>query len=294
MQSLSENGNERFLELVDIASPCPVNWASMSGDDQRRFCSQCKLHVYNLSEMSERQAEEFLRKQSAEKKRSCLRFFRRADGTILTKDCHTIRAHLRRTLNVWFRLTAVCASFLVSTVSARGKENTDAQTVSPVQTSKYQPGTVFLGEATIPTPTEFERRQRAFLNFENALRSETIVVAEYKGYNKSKEIRWNSPPQANFHITKTLKGKPIIADCPIRYAFHIPDLEIPPDWKFHESQMPELGSKWILFIESAKLERGQYNTYWGSYGRQPATEANLQKLNELLANHDLDVPRAKE
>lgn len=35
-----------------IAKPCPVDWDSMIGDEKRRYCEHCRLHVHNLSAMT--------------------------------------------------------------------------------------------------------------------------------------------------------------------------------------------------------------------------------------------------
>jgi hypothetical protein len=66
----------------------------MAGNDRRRFCGQCQLNVYNLSGMTKREAEELLNQTEG---RLCVRFYRRADGTILTQDCPVgLRALKRR------------------------------------------------------------------------------------------------------------------------------------------------------------------------------------------------------
>lgn len=56
----------------------------MIGTDRKRFCGECKLNVYNLSGMSQQEAENLLLNSEG---RLCVRFFKRADGTVLTKDC---------------------------------------------------------------------------------------------------------------------------------------------------------------------------------------------------------------
>jgi hypothetical protein len=56
----------------------------MIGTDRKRFCGQCKLNVYNLSGMTMFEAEELLTQSEG---RLCVRYYRRSDGTILTKDC---------------------------------------------------------------------------------------------------------------------------------------------------------------------------------------------------------------
>ena len=72
------------LNNIRIASPCPADWAEMIGTERKRFCGQCKLNVYNLSGMTRSDAEQLLTQSEG---RLCVRYYRRADGTILTKDC---------------------------------------------------------------------------------------------------------------------------------------------------------------------------------------------------------------
>ncbi|HSK73824.1 MAG TPA: hypothetical protein VK892_19155 [Pyrinomonadaceae bacterium] len=72
------------LNNIRIASPCSANWNEMVGDERRRYCGECKLNVYNLSGMSRRDAENLILSSEG---RLCVRFYRRTDGTILTKDC---------------------------------------------------------------------------------------------------------------------------------------------------------------------------------------------------------------
>ena len=73
------------LTEIRIASPCPAEWAKMTGDDRERHCAECNLNVYNLSAMTERQVKSLL--VANQGKRLCTRFYRRADGTMLTQDC---------------------------------------------------------------------------------------------------------------------------------------------------------------------------------------------------------------
>lgn len=72
------------LNDIKIASPCKADWSEMAGDERRRFCGECKLNVYNLSGMTEPEAKNLLANSEG---RLCVRFYRRADGTVLTKDC---------------------------------------------------------------------------------------------------------------------------------------------------------------------------------------------------------------
>ena len=72
------------LDGLKIASPCTVSWESMKGDERVRDCSGCRLRVYNLSEMTKAEASRLIAEKEG---RLCVRFFRRADGTVLTRDC---------------------------------------------------------------------------------------------------------------------------------------------------------------------------------------------------------------
>ena len=72
------------LDRIAVASPCPVAWDDMVGDERVRFCNQCDLNVYNISAMTKSEAESFI--ANAERG-ICARLYRRADGTILTRDC---------------------------------------------------------------------------------------------------------------------------------------------------------------------------------------------------------------
>ena len=72
------------LDGLRIARPCPASWSAMEGDDRVRHCSRCRLNVYNLSAMTEAEA---LRLLAETEGRRCIRLYRRADGTVLTRDC---------------------------------------------------------------------------------------------------------------------------------------------------------------------------------------------------------------
>jgi hypothetical protein len=73
-----------LLDRAVVASPCPVPWDDMKGDDRTRFCGQCEKNVHNLSGMSRDEAEGFLRGLAGE---ACVQLYRRRDGTVMTADC---------------------------------------------------------------------------------------------------------------------------------------------------------------------------------------------------------------
>jgi hypothetical protein len=61
-----------------------MRWSDMNGDDSRRFCHHCNLHVYNIAALTRAEAESLITRAEG---RVCAQLFRRADGTIITKDC---------------------------------------------------------------------------------------------------------------------------------------------------------------------------------------------------------------
>jgi hypothetical protein len=77
MQNFNING-------LRVAKPCPVSWESMSGDDRMRFCRSCELNVYNISEMTPAEVQALVENSSG---RVCAKMYRRADGTVITRDC---------------------------------------------------------------------------------------------------------------------------------------------------------------------------------------------------------------
>ena len=70
------------LNQISVAKPCHESWDAMTGDDKKRFCGGCKKNVYNLSAMTETEAQKTLKIDNP-----CVRFYRRVDGTVLTQDC---------------------------------------------------------------------------------------------------------------------------------------------------------------------------------------------------------------
>ncbi|HEY9731216.1 MAG TPA: tetratricopeptide repeat protein [Drouetiella sp.] len=145
-------------------------------------------------------------------------------------------------------------------------------------------------------PKEPERAPETYsLSYENAVKSECIVIAEFEGLDKTteKEASWNHPPLAHYHITKILKGPPLNKALPLKYEFHdLVDTKKPDGWKFSQKLLPEQNSSWILFIEFAVPKRGMFETFQGSYGRQPATDDNLNNLYQLLDKYNMRNPNS--
>ena len=103
------------LDRVGVAKPCKANWNEMSGDDRVRHCGDCKLDVYDISTMSRTEAQEFLASRTGAG-RTCIRFFRRADGRLLTRDCPVgVRA-------AWRKMSWAAAALLAGGVLLRVRD----------------------------------------------------------------------------------------------------------------------------------------------------------------------------
>jgi hypothetical protein len=103
------------LNVIHVAKPCPADWEKMHGDARVRFCDECRLHVYNLSELTRPQAEKLV---SQHEGRLCVRYYQRADGTVITQDCGGgMRRAMQRTRTL---VTAVAATVLCAMLSPFG------------------------------------------------------------------------------------------------------------------------------------------------------------------------------
>ncbi len=126
------------LNNIRVASPCKADWDTMYGDERKRFCGDCKLNVYNLSGMTRDEAEALIMNAEG---RVCVRFFRRADGTVITQDCPVGWAKVRQRTSLILAagFSMVMALFTgVLFASIFGRESTSGATV---------------GVLAMPTPT---------------------------------------------------------------------------------------------------------------------------------------------
>jgi hypothetical protein len=97
------------LDNIRVASPCNMDWEQMIGNDRSRFCGQCNLNVYNLSGMSRTEAEHLI---SNNEGNLCVRYYRRADGSVLTQDCPVgLRAIKRRLSKIRRSIASAVLSF---------------------------------------------------------------------------------------------------------------------------------------------------------------------------------------
>ena len=108
------------LHNLRVANPCPMSWSDMEGDARVRFCKDCKLNVYNLSDMTTAEAEALLRESEG---RLCVRYFQRADGHVITRNCPKGVAYARLKVARGFLIgVGVVASGFAFLVSNKAKD----------------------------------------------------------------------------------------------------------------------------------------------------------------------------
>ncbi len=121
------------LNNISVASPCSQDWNEMIGTERKRFCGECKLNVYNLSGMTKDEAENLILRSEG---RLCVRFFRRVDGSILTKDCPVGWQALKRRVS---KTVTAFASLVFAALSGIGLANYFAKTIEPNVMGKISP-----------------------------------------------------------------------------------------------------------------------------------------------------------
>jgi hypothetical protein len=81
--------------LPRIQTPCPKRWDELIGDEKKRFCSECSLHVHNGAEMTRAEASALVLGAT---ERVCMRLELDPAGAPVFRDSEptTPRLQLRR------------------------------------------------------------------------------------------------------------------------------------------------------------------------------------------------------
>ena len=155
------------LDHVSVAAPCPASWERMIGNEQVRFCAQCELNVYNLSGMTRTEAERLIAQSEG---RLCIRYYRRADGTILTKNCPVgLRALKQRLSRMAGAVASMVLSFLAGILAFAG-----LQSAPPRQ--EYMQGAI----ARMPdsSPGEVKQTQEESVGPVTAVAGEMVIMPQ--------------------------------------------------------------------------------------------------------------------
>ena len=118
-----------LLDTVKVASPCNRSWDEMLGDDRVRFCTSCEKNVFNLSSMSREEAEALLASRSQGE--LCIRYYQRADGTVMTQDCPVGVSKKRRKLFVLATAGAGAMAFAAASMAPKAACTMGAVAANP-------------------------------------------------------------------------------------------------------------------------------------------------------------------
>ncbi len=157
-RAVAPGGSGPLLANLRVASPCPAKWSEMVGDERTRFCGGCRKNVHNLSALDAAEAEALLRANAGD---LCVRYYQRADGTVMTQDCPDgLRRKKNRKLAVIaagaFGLTATAfgtvVAFATTTMGTSGRETQGSPVpLHPTTPTHEVPPAPIMGDPT-PAP----------------------------------------------------------------------------------------------------------------------------------------------
>jgi len=112
-----------ILDNIRVASPCTADWSQMTGDERARHCNKCDKQVFDLSEMTRAEAEALIIEKHG---KLCARYYRRADGTILTSDCRVGAAAGRKRKIIAVASLAMISAGVAAVVRRHSRVELDA------------------------------------------------------------------------------------------------------------------------------------------------------------------------
>jgi hypothetical protein len=122
-----------WLDEISVAEPCRVSWDGMRGDEIVRSCARCRKNVYDLSSLTQAEAEALVVRMEG---KLCVRFRRRGDGTVVTRACPTTQPSLSLRLAsgvLGLKLLGGVASADVSLPKAKGAPASTARRLPVMQ-----------------------------------------------------------------------------------------------------------------------------------------------------------------
>jgi hypothetical protein len=191
---------EKSLDRLYVSSPCNADWETMPGDERVRFCNQCHLNVYNISALTRKQAEKLIADTEG---RLCAKLYRRADGTIITRDCPIgIRAIKRRVFHVANAALGAIIGIFGNQTSVRaedGHKDCKHYTARIVRLQTTQTTALILGTVSDVNGARISSAKVTIVNEEN----KREYTSETDGEGK---YRFSSLPAGSYSIVVELRG----------------------------------------------------------------------------------------
>lgn len=123
-----------LMRNTQIAAPCSVKWDDMTGDDVARMCAQCNLHVVNTFMLTDEEVLAALQRIH-QGERICMRVYRRADGTFMTRNCPVGIQRIRERIHKAATWLAAGLSMLVSMATSVAANAAPSQSTAAAGTS---------------------------------------------------------------------------------------------------------------------------------------------------------------
>lgn len=117
-------------EELKIASPCHENFDNMQGAGAKRFCDSCSKHVTNLSDMTQNDADKFLRESAGTS--VCVRYQIDRSGEVVFGRPAPDR--VQRQIHGARKMLAAAALVMIPLLSACESEPADCQRTTPEST----------------------------------------------------------------------------------------------------------------------------------------------------------------
>ena len=123
----------------------------MTGTERVRFCQVCNLNVYNIAELTQKEATALV---SNTEGRICARLFRRSDGTVITRDCpvglRAIRRRVARMTGAIFATVVALSSAVFGQKPAKKDDSSCKQQVTISRKQSDAEGSVITGNVIDP------------------------------------------------------------------------------------------------------------------------------------------------
>ena len=144
-----------LLNQIYIEKPCTANWDAMTAiqGEQVKHCAHCQKNVYNLSAMTEQDAENLL----AQMPNLCVRYSQNDEGQILTEEVLPPSRSPKMPSTWLFRFVASVAAIVTGLIarpaSADTVQNAKTPPKKPTKTQTQQTRHLIMGKRIAPAHT---------------------------------------------------------------------------------------------------------------------------------------------
>lgn len=184
--------HKKFLDSINVETPCHESWDEMTGNDKIRFCSHCAKDVHNLSAMTRTRAEKIIEDSNG---KICVRYAKNPQGeTITTAPPKFTQIKRRAVIAAGVIATSLTLSALTyaqgglrvpkdKTTQTNSKSVTEevsqnVSTISGLVTDQY--GAVIPGAKIILKDSKTNKSQEIFSSDEGTYYFNNIIPSVYE------------------------------------------------------------------------------------------------------------------